>query len=109
MGIKDLKTRYSKLKKELLKKSFERMNERQQEAIFSVNGPLMVLAGAGSGKTTVIVNRIVNMIKFGNAYFSDDAPKKADKNTVAQMESVLSGGGVADDVADIISCDKVNA
>ena len=43
----------------------------QQEAVFSVNGPLLVLAGAGSGKTTVIVNRIANMINFGDAFFSD--------------------------------------
>lgn len=44
------------------------MNERQREAVFSVNGPLLVLAGAGSGKTTVLVNRIANIIRYGSAY-----------------------------------------
>ena len=59
-------------KKAALKKYFSRMNDMQQEAVFTVNGPLLVLAGAGSGKTTVIVNRIANMINFGNA-FHDEA------------------------------------
>ena len=43
-------------------KSFEKMNEMQREAIFYINGPLLILAGAGSGKTTVLVNRIANLI-----------------------------------------------
>ncbi|MDO5559556.1 MAG: 3'-5' exonuclease [Oscillospiraceae bacterium] len=59
---------FDELKQEALKKYFDRMNEPQKEAVFSINGPLLILAGAGSGKTTVIVNRIANMVRFGNAY-----------------------------------------
>ncbi len=44
------------------------MNDMQQKAVFHVNGPLLILAGAGSGKTTVLVNRIANLIRYGNAY-----------------------------------------
>jgi len=62
---------YIKAKRKALERYFSRMNDRQKEAVFTVNGPLLVLAGAGSGKTTVIVNRIANMINFGNAYFDE--------------------------------------
>ena len=44
------------LRREVIKKYFGQMNDRQFEAITTVNGPLLVLAGAGSGKTTVLVN-----------------------------------------------------
>lgn len=104
----DLQKRYSELKRQLLEKSFEKMNKQQQKAIFSINGPVMVLAGAGSGKTTVIVNRIVNMIKFGDAYFSERIPTSLSDDMVAQMESVANCGGSADDVQEIVSCEKVS-
>ena len=63
--------KFTQLKKQALEKYFGKMNDRQKEAVFAVNGPVLVLAGAGSGKTTVIVNRIANMINFGNAYNDD--------------------------------------
>lgn len=56
------------LKRRALEKYFERMNPPQLKAVFKLNGPLLILAGAGSGKTTVLINRIANMIRFGDAY-----------------------------------------
>ncbi len=59
------------LRKRIIEKDFSRMNDMQFKAVTTVKGPLLILAGAGSGKTTVIVNRIINLIKYGNAYNSD--------------------------------------
>ncbi len=59
------------LRKKIIEKDFSRMNSMQFKAVTTVKGPLLILAGAGSGKTTVIVNRIINLIKYGNAYNSD--------------------------------------
>ncbi|MDR0974085.1 MAG: UvrD-helicase domain-containing protein [Ruminococcus sp.] len=58
--------------KDVLTKVFDNLNEMQREAVISVNGPVLILAGAGSGKTTALINRIACMILFGNAAQNDD-------------------------------------
>ncbi len=69
-----LKERFLTARCSIIRSYFKRMNDMQFKAVTSVTGPVMVLAGAGSGKTTVLVNRILNMMKFGNAYVSDELP-----------------------------------
>ena len=63
---------YLKYKRKILENEFFKMNSMQKQAIFNINGPLLILAGAGSGKTTVIVNRIAYILKYGNAYFDEN-------------------------------------
>lgn len=81
---------YNELKQSALKKYFNKMNPCQQEAVFSVNNPVLVLAGAGSGKTTVIVNRIANMVNFGNAYF-DDTHQECSAEDLNFLEEYVNG------------------
>ncbi len=68
------------IRQKLIEKDFGNMNERQFEAVTTVNGALLVLAGAGSGKTTVLVNRIANLVKYGNAYNSQYIPFFTDED-----------------------------
>lgn len=65
------------IKKRIIKEQFAKMNDEQRDAIFQIQGPVLILAGAGSGKTTVLVNRIAYMLNYGNAY-NDDAVTQND-------------------------------
>lgn len=78
---------YVSAKRKALEKYFGRLNDMQKKAVFNVNGPLLILAGAGSGKTSVIVNRIANMITFGNAYADESCPVGITEEDIAFLNS----------------------
>ena len=78
------------LRRNLVEKDFGFMNDRQFEAVTTTQGALLVLAGAGSGKTTVLVNRIANLVKYGNAYNSDFVPFFTE-NDIAAAQNYIDG------------------
>lgn len=81
---------YLTLKKQVLNKYFSRTNDMQKKAVFRINGAVLIVAGAGSGKTTVLCNRIANMLLFGNAYNSNTVRELSDDD-VAFAQSFLAG------------------
>ncbi len=88
----DLKERYLAVRKRIIGDFFSRLNPMQKDAVFAMDGPVLILAGAGSGKTTVIINRIANMVQFGRAYQSSWMPEGITVEDVEFLEEYADGG-----------------
>ena len=69
-----LNLRFLRARKAYIAAQFSQLNDMQQEAVLTTEGPLLLLAGAGSGKTTVLINRIANLMRFGRGSDSNEIP-----------------------------------
>lgn len=99
-----LNEKFVQLRKTAIEKKFGRMNDMQRRAIFRTQGPLLVLAGAGSGKTTVLVNRIANIMQFGQAYYSDYVPYPVTQADIEAINAYIGGDEFAyDDIEPLLS------
>lgn len=96
------------LRKQIILNEFSRMNDMQKKAVFKTKGPLLILAGAGSGKTTVVVNRIANLIKYGDAINSDWLERTPEEKDIDLMKRYLDGDkSVYDEIKDLLSVNAV--
>ena len=87
-----LREEYLGAKRALFDKYYEKLNDRQREAVYQVNGPLLILAGAGSGKTTVLVNRLAHIIRYGDAVQAGYVPEGVTEGTLAEMREAMNLG-----------------
>ncbi|MDK2813020.1 MAG: ATP-dependent helicase UvrD/PcrA [Clostridiales bacterium] len=89
----ELEKRFCSLRRQVIEQSFGKLNPVQKDAVFTVEGPLLILAGAGSGKTTVLVNRIANLVRFGIAHDSDRVFGTVTQEQIDELQALLKNGG----------------
>ncbi|MGM9602638.1 MAG: ATP-dependent helicase [Faecousia sp.] len=84
----ELLQRFVAARKAYIASHFQNLNPMQQQAVMATEGPLLLLAGAGSGKTTVLINRVANLIRFGRASDSDEVPDTVTEEDVLFLEGL---------------------
>ena len=89
-------SRFLDARRAYIRSRFPHLNPMQQEAVLQTEGPLLILAGAGSGKTTVLINRIYNLLKYGSGSDSELLPSFASEDMIRELEE---HGPLADEYA----------
>lgn len=85
----DFETRFLSARRAVIARRFASLNDMQQKAVLTTEGPLLLLAGAGSGKTTVLIQRIANLIAFGDGADSGEIPDYITQDDVEFLENYL--------------------
>ncbi len=84
----ELQTRFLAARRKYIASRFANLNNMQQQAALTTEGPLLLLAGAGSGKTTVLIHRIANILKYGSGSDSPYIPEYISEEDVTFLEEL---------------------
>ena len=83
----DFEQRYAAARKAVIAQDLARLNPMQRQGAMATEGPLLLLAGAGSGKTTVLIQRVYNLLTYGRGSDSEEVPDWASEEDLAFLEN----------------------
>ena len=86
-SMTDFNKRYIAARRAVIARDLARLNPMQRQAAMTTEGPLLLLAGAGSGKTTVLIQRVYNLLTYGRGSDSDVVPEWATEEDLAFLEN----------------------
>ena len=85
----ELEQRFLAARRAAIAADFQKLNPRQLEGVLTTEGPLLLLAGAGSGKTTVLINRVANLLRYGRGSDSREIPVPVTEDEAAFLEAYV--------------------
>ena len=85
--MSDFIARYAAARKAAIARDFAKLNPEQRRGVLTTEGALLLLAGAGSGKTTVLINRVANLLTYGRGSDSEEVPQWATEDDLVFLES----------------------
>ena len=86
----DLERRFITARRNAIAADYQNLNPCQREGVLATEGPLLLLAGAGSGKTTVLIHRVANLLRYGRGSDTNEIPVPVTEDEVSFLEQYVA-------------------